>query len=299
MKTIIIAGGSGFLGQVLETYFSEKDYTIKILTRLPVKDNHIYWDAKNLGRWGKALEGAEAVINLTGKSVDCRYTDENRRLIYDSRVLSTHALGLAINLCDHPPKVWINASTATIYKHSLHKEMTESEGEIGDGFSENIASSWEFAFNSIVNPKTRKLLLRTSIVLGKKGGAMPTLKRLSRCLLGGKQGKGLQKVSWIHEKDFARSVEFLIKNTELSGPFNLCAPKPIDNKTFMWSLRRSLKIPFGLPQPRWLIELGALIIGTEPELVLKSRNVIPERLLKYNFRFRFKDINLALQNLSG
>lgn len=297
MKTIIIAGGTGFLGQVLERYLSQKGYEIKILTRLPKKDNHVYWDAKNLGSWTASLEGAEAVINLTGKSVDCRYNETNRLLIYESRILSTHALGLAINLCDHPPKVWVNSSTATIYSNSFNKEMTESEGEIGDGFSENIASSWEFAFNSIVNPKTRKVILRTSIVLGKRGGAIPTLRRLSKCFLGGKQGKGEQKVSWIHENDFARSVAFLIKNDELSGPFNLCAPKPTDNKTFMSSLRKSLKIPFGVPQPRWLIELGALVIGTEPELVLKSRNVIPERLLKYNFKFKFNDINLALQNL--
>ena len=277
---------------------SSKGYAVKILTRYPKQDNHIYWDAKNLDNWTTSLEGAEAVINLTGKSVDCRYTEINRLLIYESRIHSTHALGLAINLCDHPPKIWINSSTATIYKNSFDKEMTEYEGEIGNGFSENIASSWEFAFNSIINPKTRKVLLRTSIVLGRKGGAVPTLKRLSICLLGGKQGTGIQKVSWIHEKDFARSVEFLINNTQLSGPFNLCVPNPTDNKTFMSSLRKSLKIPFGIPQPRWLIELGAFIIGTEPELILKSRNVIPERLLKYNFRFKFTDLNLALQNLS-
>ncbi|WP_353778904.1 TIGR01777 family oxidoreductase [Winogradskyella sp. 3972H.M.0a.05] len=298
MKTIIIAGGSGFLGQVLEKYLSGKGYDIKILTRHPKKSNHIFWDAKTLGKWANQLNNTEALINLTGKSVDCRYTDKNRKLIYDSRIDSTHVIGLAINLCEHPPKVWLNSSTATIYRGSKTTEMTEAKGEIGNDFSMNIAKSWEYEFNSITNPKTRKVLLRTSIVLGKNGGAMKPLKKLTKVFLGGKQGSGDQKLSWIHEQDFARSVEFLINQPELEGAFNVCAPKPTDNKTFMSVLRKSLKIPFGLPQPKWLIEIGALLIGTESELVLKSRNVIPERLLKHNFNFKFQNINSALQNLS-
>ncbi|WP_298555456.1 TIGR01777 family oxidoreductase [uncultured Algibacter sp.] len=298
MKTIIIAGGSGFLGQVLESYFQEKGFLVKILTRSPKNENDILWNAKDLGPWTKALEGAEALINLTGKSVDCRYTDENKKLIHDSRIDSTHVLGLAINLCENPPKVWLNSSTATIYKGSYDKEMTEADSEIGDDFSMNIAKSWEAAFNSITTPKTRKIILRTSIVLGKKGGALIPLKNLTKLGLGGKQGFGNQKVSWIHEADFSNAVAFLINTKNLEGVFNLCVPKSTNNSILMKTLRHVLKVPFGISHPTPLLKLGAKIIGTETELVLKSRNVIPERLLKNGFKFTFTNIETALIDLT-
>ncbi len=299
MKTIIIAGGSGFLGQVLESYFQEKSFLVKILTRSPKHENDILWNAKDLGPWTKALEGAEALINLTGKSVDCRYTDENKKLIYNSRIDSTHILGLAINLCENPPKVWLNSSTATIYKGSYEKEMTEADGDIGDDFSMNIAKSWEETFNSITTPKTRKVILRTSIVLGKKGGALIPLKNLTKFGLGGKQGSGHQKVSWIHELDFSNAVAFLIDNKNLDGAFNLSVPKPTNNSILMKTLRHVLKVPFGISHPIPLLKLGAEIIGTESELVLKSRNVIPERLLKNGFKFTFTNIENALIDLTN
>ncbi len=297
MKTILIAGGSGFLGQVLETYYKEKNYTVKILTRTPKQENDIYWNAKELGTWTKELENIEALINLTGKSVDCRYTEKNKKLIYDSRIDSTHILGLAINLCVTPPKVWLNSSTATIYKHSLTKEMTEENGDIGNDFSMNIAKSWEDAFNSITTPKTRKVALRTAIVLGEKGGAFIPLIRLTKFGLGGKQGAGNQKVSWIHEYDFASAIHFLIDNKQLKGAFNLSVPKPTDNKTLMKCLRKSVNIPFGMPQPKILLKIGAKVIGTEVELILKSRNVIPKRLLDNGFQFKYTSIQFALNNL--
>lgn len=298
MKTIIIAGGSGFLGKTLENYFTEKGYLVKILTRNPKEVNDIFWNAKDLGEWTKVLEGAEVLINLTGKSVDCRYTEQNKKLIHDSRIDSTHVLGLAINLCKNPPKVWMNSSTATIYRHSLDKEMTEANGEIGDDFSMNIAKSWEAAFNSIVNPKTRKVILRTSIVLGKAGGALIPLKNLTKFGLGGKQGSGKQKVSWIHELDFSDAIAFLIDNKNLDGAFNLSVPEPTNNFTLMKSFRKAMKIPFGISHPISLLKLGAKIIGTETELILKSRNVIPERLLKHHFKFTFTNIEKALINLT-
>lgn len=297
MKTIIIAGGTGFLGQVLESYFSKKGYDIKILTRKTTKPNHVYWNAKDLDQWTNTLEGADILINLTGKSVDCRYTEENKKLIYDSRIDATHTLGLAINLCERPPKLWFNSSTATIYRHSTDKEMTEELGEIGDDFSMNIAKSWEKAFYSITNPKTRKIVLRTSIVMGKHGGATEPLKKLVQFGLGGKQGAGNQKVSWIHETDFARAIAFLIEHKKLEGNFNLAVPRPTDNNTLMKNFRKVMNIPFGVSHPEWLIKLGARLIGTEPELVLKSRNVIPERLTKNGFIFSHSDIELALKNL--
>lgn len=297
MKTIIIAGGSGFLGQVLEMYFSKKDYQVKILTRNPKGSNDIYWNAKDLGQWTKSLENAAILINLTGKSVDCRYTEANKQLIYDSRIDSTHALGLAINLCENPPKVWFNSSTSTIYKGSLTYENDEETGIIGDDFSMNIAKSWEAAFYSITNPKTRKIALRTAIVMGKKGGALIPLKKLTNFGLGGKQASGNQKVSWIHETDYASAVEFLIENPQLKGNFNLSVPSPTDNKTLMATLRKTLNIPFGISHPKWLLKIGAKLIGTETELVLKSRNVIPKRLMDNGFKFKYETMENALNNL--
>jgi uncharacterized protein (TIGR01777 family) len=297
MKTIIIAGGTGFLGQTLESYFHKKGYTIKILTRKPKKENHLYWNANELGNWVNDLENADALINLTGKSVDCRYNGKNKKLIYDSRINSTNILGLAINLCENPPKVWMNSSTATIYENSFDKEMAETDGDIGNDFSMGIAKSWEKAFNSIINPKTRKIVLRTSIVLGKNGGALIPLKTLTKFGLGGKQGSGKQKVSWIHEVDFTKAIEFLLNQDNLSGTFNLCVPNPTDNKTLMQSLRKGLKTPFGIPHPKSLLEIGAILIGTETELILKSRNVIPMRLLQNGYSFSFTNIEFALNDL--
>lgn len=297
MNTITIAGGSGFLGQVLEDYFSKKGHPIYILTRSPKRTNDIYWNAKDLEDWTSILEQTDVLINLTGKSVDCRYHTDNKKQILDSRVDSTHALGLAINLCETPPKIWLNSSTATIYRHSTDKEMTEDNGEIGDDFSMNIAKSWEQAFFSITNPKTRKIALRTSIVMGKHGGATQPLKNLVRIGLGGKQASGEQKVSWIHELDFARAIEFLIDSETLDGHFNLAVPKPTSNRTLMKSFRKVMHVPFGISHPEWLIKLGAKLIGTEPELVLKSRNVIPKRLLDNGFNFIHSDIEIALDNL--
>ncbi|MFD2915981.1 TIGR01777 family oxidoreductase [Psychroserpens luteus] len=297
MTTITIAGGSGFLGQVLEDYFTKKGDTVYILTRTVKRKNNIYWNAKDLEDWTKTLEQTDVLINLTGKSVDCRYTEDNKQQILNSRIDSTHALGLAINLCENPPKIWFNSSTATIYRHSTDKQMTEATGEIGDNFSMNIAKSWEKAFYSITNPKTRKIALRTSIVMGKHGGATEPLKNLVKFGLGGRQASGNQKVSWIHELDFARAIEFLIDNEKLDGNFNLAVPKPTDNKTLMSSFRKVMHVPFGIPQPEWLIKFGAKLIGTEPELVLKSRNVIPERLLNSGFKFIHSDIEIALDDL--
>jgi uncharacterized protein (TIGR01777 family) len=297
MMTITIAGGSGFLGQVLEDFFTKKGHTVFILTRTVKRKNDRYWNAKDLESWTTVLEQTDVLINLTGKSVDCRYTDANKKLILDSRVDSTHALGLAINLCENPPKIWFNSSTATIYRHSTDKQMTEATGEIGDDFSMNIAKSWEKTFYSITNPKTRKIALRTSIVMGKHGGATEPLKNLVKFGLGGKQASGTQKVSWIHELDFARAIEFLIENEQLDGNFNLAVPNPTNNKTLMKSFRKVMHVPFGISHPEWLIKLGAKLIGTEPELVLKSRNVIPERLLNNGFKFIHSDIEIALDDL--
>ena len=296
MKTIIIAGGTGFLGQVLESYLSKKGYNVKILTRKTTKPNHVYWNAKDLDQWTKTLEGANTLINLTGKSVDCRYTEANKKLIHDSRIDSTNILGKAINQCKNAPKAWLNMSTSTIYEDSYNKQMTEDNGDIGNDFSMNIAKSWEAAFNSIETTKTKKIILRTSIVLGKSGGALIPLKRLTQFGLGGKQWHGKQKVSWIHENDFARAINFLIKK-QLEGTYNIVSPKPTSNAFLMKYIRKALKVPFGISHPKWLLKIGAWFIGTETELVLKSRNVIPEKLTEKGFTFKYLTIEDAVNEL--
>ncbi|WP_430411961.1 TIGR01777 family oxidoreductase [Kordia sp.] len=301
MKKIVIAGGSGFLGKALINFYLPKNYEIVVLTRI-VKETgndmlrYVEWNAKTLDIWLSELEGIEALINLTGKSVDCRYTKKNKAEILNSRVQSTEVLGQAIQACAVPPKVWMNSSTATIYKHSLDTKMTEATGIIGDDFSMNVAKSWEKTFHQIKTPRTQKIALRTSIVLGKNGGAFIPLKTLTKVGLGGTQGNGNQKVSWIHEHDFCRAVNFLLTENK-AGIFNVTAPNPLPNKHFMQTLRHVLKVPFGLPQPKWLLNFGARIIKTEAELILKSRFVIPEKLVAAGFQFNYPTAAIAMKEI--
>lgn len=221
MKKLVIAAGTGFLGKILIDHFKNKVETIVILTRgknrILENIKYIHWNAKTQGAWMNELTDADALINLTGRSVDCRYNQENKNMILSSRIASTAILGKAISQCTIPPRVWLNSSTATIYRHSLDKEMDEVSGEIGTGFSVNVATNWENTFFSQQTLQTRKVALRTSIVLGKKGGALPPMLTLAKIGFGGKQGKGTQKFSWIHKTDFARSLEFIINNTEIKG----------------------------------------------------------------------------------
>lgn len=215
MKKLIITAGTGFLGQVLAHHFKDKFEEIIILTRgkSEVKDgiNYVNWNAKTVDGWEKELENADVLINLAGKSVDCRYSEENKKEILASRIDSTKILNLAVLNCKNPPKHWLNSSTSTIYRHSLDKQMDEIDGEIGDDFSMNVAKAWEKAFFETETPNTKKTALRTSIVLGKNGGAFLPLKNLTKLGFGGKQGKGNQFISWIHEEDFARAIEFMLE----------------------------------------------------------------------------------------
>jgi uncharacterized protein (TIGR01777 family) len=256
----------------------------------------VNWDAKSFSDWEAALESANVIINLAGKSVDCRYTEKNKAEILASRIDSTKILNEAILQCKNPPKHFINSSTATIYRHSEDKEMDEYTGEIGNDFSMNVAKSWEKTFYETETPKTMKTAIRTSIVLGKDGGAFVPLKKLTQLGFGGKNGNGKQFISWIHEKDFARAVEFIIEK-ELSGSINVVSPKPIRNEVFMKKLQQAIGIPFGLPISKSMLEIGAKIIKTETELVLKSRNVIPKRLTENGFEFEFGDLEKTFKNL--
>lgn len=315
MKKLVIAGGTGFLGSVIIKHFSTRFDEIVLLSRKRTSELHdqresaavkrrlnngnvrtAIWDARTFCGWEKELDGADALINMTGRSVDCRYNQMNKDLILNSRVDSTKILGEAIAQCAHPPEVWFNSSTATIYRHSLDKEMTEASGEIGSGFSVNVATAWENAFFKSETPLTRKVALRTSIVLGKDGGALQPIKHITKLGLGGRQGNGKQKFSWIHEEDFVRSIAFIL-DSKLEGPINIVAPKPTTNKALMKMMRDTLNIPFGIPAPKPILEIGAFMIRTETELLLKSRNVIPQRLLEAGFTFNHPDIEKTLQDL--
>ncbi len=294
---IIIAAGTGFLGKNLEEYFMQKGDQVYILTRNPKRKNEIFWDAKTLGEWKNLLENSDVLINLAGKSVDCRYTDKNKKEIYSSRIESTKVLQQAVDLCTNKPKIWLNASSATIYIHSEKQLNTEENGIIGDDFSMNICKSWESEFFRSKTEYVRKVALRTSIVLGNNGGAFPKLNILTKIGLGGKQGRGNQKISWIHIDDFCRAVEFIIANEDLTGEINITAPNPLSNNDFMRNLRKEMKVPFGLNAAVWQLEIASAVMGTETELLLKSRNVYPEKLIKNGFSFNYPDVGKALKNL--
>ncbi|RZJ64247.1 MAG: TIGR01777 family protein [Flavobacterium sp.] len=300
MKKLVIAAGTGFLGNVLINHFKDTTNEIVVLTRGKARTTgrikYVNWDARTLTGWENEFEGADVVINLAGKSVDCRYTPKNKAEILSSRVNSTRILGEAILNCNRPPLHWLNSSTATIYRHSEDKQMDEETGEIGSNFSMDVAKAWEKAFFESVTPRTKKTALRTSIVLGSEGGAFVPLKRIAQTGFGGRQGNGRQFVSWIHEKDFARSVEFIIEN-QIEGHVNLVSPAPIRNSAFMKMLRHKVNMPFGFGIPETLLKLGAALIGTETELVLKSRNVIPARLVKEGFKFSYPTLDDAVKNL--
>jgi uncharacterized protein len=300
MKRIIIAGGRGYLGTVLARYF-RNTWEVVILSRKPMTSfdsehniRFVHWDGQTLGDWIKELDGAEVVINLAGKSVNCRYNEKNKQEIFDSRTNATTIIGEAIQLVATPPRLWINSSTATIYRHAEDKDMDELEGEIGNGFSVEVAKRWEQTFYDFDIKNIRKIALRTAIVLGKTEGVMLRLLNLVKFGLGGKNASGSQFVSWIHENDFCRAVSFLIEHEQLGGNVNLSSPNPITNDFLMKSIRKVKKISFGLPATKWMLKIGAFLLGTETELILKSRRVVPRRLLKGGFVFQYPNIEEAL-----
>ena len=294
---IVIAGGCGYLGQVLERHFSAAQHSVWILTRTPRRPNEVLWDAQHVGPWVHTLNQADVLINLTGKSVDCRYTPTNQAEILNSRIWSTRALQAGISTCPEPPKVWLNSSSATIYIHAETQQMTEESGIIGDDFSMNVCKAWEAVFWERPSPSTRKIVLRTAIVLGKAGGAFPKLRTVAQWGLGGPQGSGKQWVSWLHEADFCQIIDYLIAHTHLGGTFNLSAPRPVTNEDFMAKIRKAYRRPFGLAAPTALLELAALLLQTETELLLKSRYVYPARLLEAGYTFGYADLDDALGEL--
>lgn len=297
---IVIAAANGFIGQALIEYFHEYEIVGLVRNKKPDQKNcrYVIWDGKTAGDWVKEIDGALAVINLAGRSVNCRYTEKNKAEIFSSRLDSTTIIGLAIRQSTHPPKVWINAGSATIYRSSTDKAMTEMNGEFHNDFSVQVCKAWEKCFEENNCPDTRKIFLRIAIVLGKKGGVYAKLRSLAKKGLGGRHGNGEQKISWIHEKDLCRIIDFIIHQQDAKGIYNAAAPGPLSNNDFMLKLRKSLGIKFGLPQPLWMLKLGTWLMRTEKELVLKSRYVIPERLLQNGYSFSYPTVDEAFEDLS-
>ncbi len=310
---IVIPGGSGQVGTVLARHFAGAGHEVVVLSRTPPAKETVLpwrvvqWDGKTLSDWASEIDGAYAVINLAGRSVNCRYTPENRAAITNSRVDSTRVVGEAIARADVPPLVWLQAATATIYAHRLDAPNDEATGIIGGEsepfdtwrFSVGVAQAWEDTFTEAETPpQTRKVALRSAIVMNAdRGSAFDVFLSLVRFGVGGTQGNGRQMVSWIHEQDFARALEFLIQQNDLRGPINVCAPNAVPNREFMRELRRAAGVPFGIPAPAPLLELGAIFLKTETELVLKSRWVTPDILLRAGFTFDFPEWHSAAHDL--
>ncbi|MFD7905457.1 TIGR01777 family oxidoreductase [Kitasatospora sp. NPDC059747] len=304
---IVIPGGSGALGTLLDHRLTAAGHRVVVLSRRPAGPRQIWWDGQHLGAWATEVDGSDVVLNLAGRSVNCRYTDENRRAMMDSRVLSTRAVGRAIAAARRPPAVWLQMSTATVYAHRHDAPNDELDGVIGGAepgapaswrYSIDIARAWEDAQAEAETPHTRRLALRTAVVLGpERGGAFDSLSWLARLGAGGPIAGGAQYVSWIHERDFVRAVEFLATRDDLAGPVNLAAPHPLPQREFMRDLRAAWGMPLALPATRWMAELGAFALRSETELLLKSRRVVPTRLLDAGFAFEHPDWPQAARDL--
>ncbi len=296
---IVLAGGTGQVGTLLARAYHAAGDDVVVLSRDPQTApwRIVAWDAKTLGPWTAELENADVAIGLAGRSVNCRYTAANRREILTSRVDSTLALGQAIAWAKRPPRTWLQMSTATIYAHRFDAPNDEATGIIGGkepdapsawSFSIAVARAWERAVDEAVTPQTRKVKLRASVVLSPDpGGIFDTLLTLTKRGLGGRAGNGKQYVSWIHEADFVRAIEWITAHESLTDVVNVASPNPLPNETFMRELRTASHTRFGPPSPEWLIAIGAALMRTEPELVLKSRRVIPGKLLADGFSFDF------------
>jgi uncharacterized protein len=310
-KKIIIAGGTGFIGRHIAEYFGGAN-DIVILTRNTNEKNNafskpmlngtntrmVYWNGKDPGGWCSEMNNADLVVNLLGKSVNCRYNEKNKREIFDSRTNATKALGEAIRNATAPPKLWINAASATIYRHATDKPQDEFTGEYHNDFSVQVCKLWENTFFEQRTPFTRKVALRMAITLGAGGVMIPYL-NLCKFGLGGKQGSGKQKYSWVHIGDVCRVIEWMGQHPEAEGVYNVSSPYPVTNSEFMRTIRKATGHRFGLPAFEWMLTIGAVVLGTETELLLKSRWVLLSRLLQAGFDFKYPTLEPAIQNIVG
>jgi hypothetical protein len=293
---IVIPGGSGQIGQMLARGFVSAGHDVVILSRAAATTGRtVAWDGRSVGAWGKEIDGADVVLNLAGRTVNCRYTKENLRQMMDSRVDSTRAVGEAIAAAARPPRLWLQMSTATIYAHRLDAPNDEATGIIGGNepdvpaywaYSVKIATEWERALNEAKTPKTRKVALRSAMMMSPdRDGIFDVMLGMVRKGLGGTAASGRQYVSWMHDKDFSKAIDLLIARADLEGPFNLAAPGPLPYADFMRAMREAWGTRIGLPAMKWMLEIGAWAMRTDTELVLKSRRVIPGRLLEAGFKF--------------
>lgn len=312
-KKIIIAGGTGFIGEEMIRYFGKNNHLV-ILTRQMINAlnnrnkyyslsstdlanvQYVKWDGINTGDWVALIEGADIVINLAGKSVNCRYTPKNKQEIFDSRTDSVNAIGNAIRLCKNPPELWVNASSATIYRNAVDRRQDEYTGEYHNDFSVQVCKKWEKALYEQETPYTRKVALRMAITLGPGGVLIPYF-NLLKFGLGGRQGSGNQMYSWVHAEDTCSMIAWLYEHKHLSGTFNCCSPNPVSNAEFMRLLRNATGHAFGLPAYEWMLKLGAPLIGTETELVLKSRWVVPTKIIETGFQFKYPLLKDALADI--
>ena len=299
-QKIVLPGGGGFIGSHVTRHFAGKGWEVVVLSRQLHEPRDgvrfVWWDGANLDAWADELDGAAAVINLAGRSVNCRYGKKNRREIYDSREFSTEVIGEAIAECTAPPPVWFNASSATVYRHALDRAMDEATGEIDPvepgkprnkwEFSVDVVNRWERALFNAATPDTRRIAMRLSMVFGTgAGGVHEAFRNIARLGLGGTQGPGTQYVSWLHVDDFLRMLDWCLENGELIGPINMCSPNPMPNSDFMRAFREACGVKRGLPASSWMLAIGAFFIRTETELLLKSRRVVPGKLLTSGFKF--------------
>ncbi|MHC3467997.1 epimerase [Streptomyces sp. 7R007] len=292
---VVIPGGSGQVGTVLRRALAAAGHEVVVLSRRPARPGEIAWDGGRLGAWAEVVDGSDVVINLAGRSVSCRYTPDNLRAMMDSRVHSARVVGEAIAAAARPPRVWLQMSTATLYAHRFDAPNDEATGVIGGdepgvpgywSYSVEIARNWEAEQEKADTPHTRKVALRSAMVMSPdRGGVFDYLSWLARLGLGGPVAGGGQYVSWIHDADFADAVRFLIEREDLAGPVNLAAPGPLPQRVFMRRLRAAWGVPAGLPATRWMAELGAFVLRSDTELLLKSRRVVPGRLLEAGFEF--------------
>jgi uncharacterized protein (TIGR01777 family) len=300
MKRIILAGGSGFVGQALAPILLAKGYEVVVLGRGAAhrRDgvDYLQWNGKTVGGWASAIEGAEAVINLTGKNINCRHTAENRREIIRSRVDSVRALGEAIAHCKTPPKAFIQPSGVGYYGDTGDR-VAEEDARLGSDFTAEVCRQWEGAFDALDLPETRKVILRLGVVLGRDGGALPMLEKLTRWFLGGAVGSGRQFISWIHVADIVRMFEAAIERPELAGVFNATSPEPVTNSEFMRELRLALHRPWSPPVPAPFARAGAWLMGSDGGLALLSSRCVPRRFLEHAFQFQFPTLRGAFANL--
>lgn len=313
-KKIVIAGGTGFIGQELCNFFGPENEIVVLSRQIPDKSTNAFgennikdeilenirfvkWDGISLGNWATEIDGCNLVINLAGKSVNCRYTEKNKKEIFDSRTNATKVIGLAIQQAIHPPALWINAASATIYPHATDTPRDESFTDFENDFSVLVCQLWEKIFYEQRTPFTRKIVLRMAITLG-AGGVMIPYFNLLKFALGGQQGNGKQMYSWVHITDTCRMIDWIEANKDLEGTYNCSSPEPVTNKVFMQTLRKATRQIIGLPAYTWMLKIGALIIGTETELILKSRWVLPTKILATGFQFMYPSLANAIHDIA-